>query len=130
MPVALPFRRQFFAIRWFFKSRIEILHYLLILVIQYQGCFMGAVISYDCVICYWCIYADLLTKKFNKKCSAPSKLLLLSFIAFLWSSICRFLGSILKNRKLTRTTTTTNHLMEYQPYWMKVKHTRPFSVDC
>ena len=43
---------------------------------------MCAVINYECVICYWCIYADLLTKKVNKKCSAPNKLLLLSLLLF------------------------------------------------
>ena len=48
MPVALPSHRHLFAIRWFFKNRIEILHYLLILVIQYQGYFMGDVVNYGC----------------------------------------------------------------------------------
>ena len=82
------------------------------------------------VICSWCIYADLLTKKVDKKSSAPNKLLLLSLSLFLRNSICNFLGSILKNWKLTIRTTSTIHLMEYQAYWMKVKHTRPFSVEC
>ena len=82
------------------------------------------------VIYYWCIYADLLTKKVDKKCRAPNKLLLLSLSLFLWSSICNFLGSILKNRKLAIRTTMANHVMECRAYWMKVKHTRPFSVEC
>ena len=82
------------------------------------------------VICSWCIYADLLTKKVDKKSSAPNKLLLLSLSLFLRNSICNFLGSILKNWKLTIRTTTAIHLMQYRAYWMKVKHTRSFSVEC
>ena len=81
------------------------------------------------VICYWCIYAELLTKKVDKKCSASNKLLLHSLSLFCEApfaiSCC-----ILKNWKLTIRTTMTNHLMEYRAYWMKVKHTRPFSVEC
>ena len=80
------------------------------------------------VICSWRIYAELLTKKFDKKCSAPNKLLLHSLSLFCESpfaiSCC-----ILKNWKLTIRTTTTNHLMEYRAYWMKVKYTSLFSVE-
>ena len=80
---------------------------------------VGSFLGCNLLFMHLCTFIN---KNVDKKCSTPNKLL--SFISI------NFLGSTLKNWKLATTVITTNHLMEYRAYWMKINDTRPFSVEC